>query len=117
MSIKTNVWKLRLGLLLVVVGTFGTVCLGQRDKEGFVKIFDGKSLKGWEGDPKYWRVEKGILIGEITPETPLKTNSFLIWTGGEPADFELKGEFLITKDGSLICSKALENRLLRKQLA
>ncbi|GAB2769185.1 DUF1080 domain-containing protein [Rhabdobacter roseus] len=100
MSINSNFWKLRLGLILVVVGTFGTVCLGQRDKEGFVKIFDGKSLKGWEGDTKYWRVENGNLVGEITPETLLKTNSFIIWKGGEPADFELKGEFMITKDGN-----------------
>ena len=37
------------------------------DEPGFVPIFDGKTLKGWEGDPKYWRVEDGALVGEITP--------------------------------------------------
>ena len=39
------------------------------DEPGFKPIFDGKSLAGWEGDPKYWRVENGCLVGEITPET------------------------------------------------
>ena len=36
-------------------------------ENGFVPIFDGKTLKDWEGDPKYWRVEDGALVGEITP--------------------------------------------------
>ncbi len=74
---------------------------GQDSEEnGFVKIFDGKTLSGWEGDSTYWKVENGNLVGEITPATLLKTNSFIIWQGGSPADFELKLEFRITKDGN-----------------
>ena len=69
-------------------------------EEGFVNIFDGKTLNNWEGDPTYWRVENGNLVGEITPQTLLKTNSFIIWKGGEPANFELKGEFNITEKGN-----------------
>ena len=30
------------------------------DEPGFQPIFDGKTLSGWEGDPKYWRVEDGV---------------------------------------------------------
>lgn len=67
---------------------------------GFVQIFDGKTLNGWDGDPTYWRVENGNLVGEITPSTLLKTNSFIIWRGGKPADFELTLEFKITKAGN-----------------
>lgn len=74
--------------------------IAQKKEKGFVQIFDGKSLKGWEGDTKYWRVENGNLVGEITPETLLKTNSFIIWKGGEPGDFELKGSFKITEKGN-----------------
>jgi hypothetical protein len=74
--------------------------LAQKKEKGFVQIFDGKTLKGWEGDTKYWRVENGNLVGEITPETLLKTNSFIIWKGGEPGDFELKGSFKITEKGN-----------------
>lgn len=72
----------------------------KKDKEGFVSIFDGKTLNGWEGDASYWRVENGNLVGEITPDKPLKTNSFIIWRGGKPGDFELKGQFRITKSGN-----------------
>ncbi|MDH4282580.1 MAG: DUF1080 domain-containing protein, partial [Myxococcales bacterium] len=35
------------------------------DEPGFQPIFDGKTLAGWEGDPTYWRVEDGALVGEI----------------------------------------------------
>jgi hypothetical protein len=42
---------------------------------GFENIFDGKSLIGWEGDPVYWRVENGNLVGEVTPSTILDRNS------------------------------------------
>lgn len=72
----------------------------ESDQKGFVSIFDGKTLKGWEGDPTYWRVENGNIIGEITPTTLLKRNSFLIWRGGNPADFELVLEFKITQAGN-----------------
>jgi len=69
-------------------------------KDGFVQIFDGKTLTGWEGDTTYWHVEDGKLVGQVTPDKPLKTNTFIIWQGGQPGDFELKAEFRITKDGN-----------------
>jgi len=69
-------------------------------QKGFVQIFDGKTLNGWEGDSAYWRVENGNIVGEITPATLLKRNSFLIWRGGMPADFELTLEFKITQAGN-----------------
>jgi hypothetical protein len=70
------------------------------DEAGFQPIFDGQTLKGWEGDPKYWRVENGTLIGEITPATVIKSNTFIIWRGGSPKDFELKTDYRITSDGN-----------------
>lgn len=70
------------------------------EEPGFVSMFDGKSLKGWEGDSKYWKVADGCMVGEITPETVIKSNTFIIWQGGEPADFELKAEFRITAAGN-----------------
>lgn len=70
------------------------------DEDGFVSIFDGKSLQGWEGDSVYWRVEDGRIIGEVTPETILKRNSFLIWRGGTTGDYELKMEYKISADGN-----------------
>lgn len=70
------------------------------NEEGFVEIFDGQTLNGWEGDTAYWSVSDGNLVGQITPEKTLKTNSFIVWTGGTPADFELKAEFRITENGN-----------------
>jgi hypothetical protein len=68
--------------------------------KGFVDIFNGKSLEGWEGDLAYWRVENGILTGEVTPATILKRNTFLIWRGGQPGDFELKVDYRISPKGN-----------------
>ncbi len=76
------------------------VATTKSDENEFVPIFDGKSLAGWQGDSDYWRVEDGKLVGEVTPTTLLKTNTFIRWQGGQPADFELKLEFRITTDGN-----------------
>ncbi len=70
-----------------------------RDESGFVPIFDG-TLKDWDGDPVYWRVENGSLVGEVKPETLLARNSFIIWRGGEVADFELKLEYRVSAEGN-----------------
>jgi len=70
------------------------------DEPGFTSIFDGKTLSGWEGDPKYWRVSDGVMTGEITPATLIKSNTFLIWRGGSPRDFELKVDYRITSGGN-----------------
>jgi hypothetical protein len=72
----------------------------QDNEKGFVQIFDGKSLDGWEGDPVYWSVENGNLVGTVTPETILKRNSFIIWQGGQPGNFELKLDYRVSKDGN-----------------
>lgn len=69
-------------------------------ERGFKQIFDGKTLNGWEGDPTYWRVENGSLVGEITPATVLKRNTFIIYRKEQPANFELKCEVKITKQGN-----------------
>ena len=66
----------------------------------FESIFDGKTLSGWDGDPKFWRVEEGAIVGETTKDNPTKNNTFLIWQGGEPADFELKLEFKLKNHNS-----------------
>lgn len=70
------------------------------DEPGFKPIFDGKTLAGWDGDPTYWRVEDGALVGEITPATVIKSNTFIIWNGGKPKDFELKLDYRITAGGN-----------------
>ncbi len=92
-------------ILILLVGLTGMSCnqalsQSKSQKGGFKQIFDGKSLKGWEGDPQYWRVENGSMVGEITPDKLLKTNTFIIWRGGQPKDFELVTEFRISESGN-----------------
>jgi hypothetical protein len=78
------------------------------DDAGFVPIFDGKTLTGWDGDMTFWRAENGEIVGETTPEKVVKTNSFLIWRGGMVKDFELKVEFRISGTNSGIQYRSVE---------
>ena len=78
------------------------------DTEGFVSIFDGKTLTGWDGDTRFWRVENGEIVGETTPENPMKQNSFLIWRGETVRDFELKLEFRMNGTNSGIQYRSRE---------
>ena len=66
------------------------------EETGFRPIFDGQSLKGWDCDPDFWRVEGGVMIGETTADHQPKQNIFCIWRDGKPADFELKLDYKIT---------------------
>jgi len=51
-------------LACFVVSAFaGSVFGGEGAEEGFVPLFNGKDLTGWEGDAKLWIVEDGMLIG------------------------------------------------------
>lgn len=100
MTTKFNIKYWNIAVLIVILAVGCKVSNTAQNEKGFKSIFDGKTLNDWEGDTKYWRVENGNLVGEITPETLLKTNSFITWKGGEPADFELKGEFNITEKGN-----------------
>jgi 3-keto-disaccharide hydrolase len=78
------------------------------DNTGFVPIFDGKTLNGWDGDTTFWRVENGEIIGETTPEKIVKLNNFLIWRGGTVRDFELKVEFRMNGTNSGIQYRSSE---------
>jgi Domain of Unknown Function (DUF1080) len=61
------------------------------DHRGWLSMFDGKSLNGWDGDRNFWRAENGAIVVESTCEKPTGT-IYLVWQGGEPADFEMKLE-------------------------
>jgi len=56
----------------------------------FVSIFNGADLQGWSGDAALWRVEEGAIVGETRAEPKLDYNTFLVWEGGQPADFTIK---------------------------
>ncbi len=68
--------------------------------DGFSSIFDGKSLDGWTGDPDYWRIENGVMIGTITTETIVRENSFIIYNIPIEGDFELKVLYRVSAEGN-----------------
>ncbi|MDE3160088.1 MAG: DUF1080 domain-containing protein [Acidobacteriota bacterium] len=61
------------------------------DHTGWTSMFDGQTLNGWDGDKSYWHVHEGAIVVESTCENPTGT-IYLIWQGGQPADFEMKLE-------------------------
>lgn len=95
-------WRALAGFILLTLSGCYTAksTLSSQSKDGFVAIFDGKTLNGWEGDSVYWSVRNGILTGEITPATIVKRNTFIIWRGGTPADFELRLDYRISEKGN-----------------
>jgi len=71
-----------------------------RAEDSFTPLFNGKDLTGWDGDPKLWRVEDGLIIGTCTgPDSPVN-NTFLIWRGGQVKDFELKATMRVVGDNN-----------------
>jgi hypothetical protein len=65
------------------------------DGEGFRPIFNGQNLDGWDGNPKFWSVQDGMITGQTTAENPTKGNTFLIWRQAPVDDFELRLSYKI----------------------
>jgi len=90
--------RIWLSALAVGVFWFATTSISSAaDKKntGFTKIFNGKDLTGWTGNPELWSVKDQAIVGQTTAEKPVKDNTFLIWTNGEVTDFELRLSFKI----------------------
>jgi Spy/CpxP family protein refolding chaperone len=66
--------------------------------EGYVPLFDGVSLKGWDGNPKFWRAEGGAIVGESSAQNP-SGNSYLVYRDMEAKDFTLKFEIKVEGSG------------------
>ena len=78
-------------------------------KQGFVPVFDGKTLDGWRYDPKLWRVKDGIIVGNSYPDG-LKTNSCAV-TERSYSDFILRfsAKYVSGNSGVQFRSKAHPN--------
>ena len=87
-------------LILLFTGCVTTKNKIQLTDQGFISIFDGKTLNNWVGDSTYWKVEDGCLTGIVTSSTLLKRNSFIVWQGEMPEDFEIKVEYKVSEAGN-----------------
>ena len=77
-------------LIVLTSQTFAQEGKAPAEPPGMEKIFNGKDLTNWDGDPKLWSVKDGAIVGVTTKENPAKGNTFIIWKGGELKDFELR---------------------------
>ena len=82
-----------LGLAALVFAFAGQALAADLGK-GFKSIFDGKTLKGWNGAPKFWSVQDGAITGKTTKENPTKGNTFIIWEG-KTGNFDLRLDYKI----------------------
>ncbi len=85
--------------LLVLAALLGTAQAGE-DEQGFVSMFNGKDLTGWEGKPGGWWVEDGAITSRSTEENPCVKHHYLYWRGGEPADFILRFKYKLVGGNS-----------------
>ncbi len=78
------------------------------EEVGFTSIFDGQTLKGWDGDLDFWHVENGAIVGQTTKEHQPKQNTFIIWRGGSTGNFELRLDYKLTGFNSGIQYRSAE---------
>ncbi|MCP4452156.1 MAG: DUF1080 domain-containing protein [Planctomycetes bacterium] len=87
-------------LLLLVVLMVILPASAQRprpDREGFVRIFDGKTLTGWKARAEgFWTVKDNAITGQTTKDHPAPVNQFITFDQGTVEDFELKLSFRFT---------------------
>jgi hypothetical protein len=58
-----------------------------------IDLFNGKDLRGWEGDSTIWNVADGAIIGSVAEGTQVDDHTYLVWQGGRVSDFELSLKF------------------------
>jgi hypothetical protein len=94
-SMKNRAFQIILPATLIVTLAGVTGCMAneitptETDKDGFVSIFDGKTLKGWEALPpktaRAWTVKNGAIVGDGD-----KGQGYLSFENREIADLEIK---------------------------
>ena len=74
----------------------------EEKNEGFVLLFDGKSLDGWSGDPNIWSVVDGAIVGRTEAEGPrrLQYNTFLTYQKKEFGNFILRFDIKVSEAGN-----------------
>jgi hypothetical protein len=84
-------WSIVIGFVLGL----SSISILAEDPQGSRSLFNGQDLAGWDGDPRFWRVEQGELIGETTETNKPEKNTFLIFRGGEFSDFDLSFKYQV----------------------
>lgn len=73
--------------------------LTERERqEGYVLLFNGKDLEGWEGDSRLWSVADGAIVG-CTDAVTVSRNTFLVYQTPF-SNFILKAEIRLRNGNS-----------------
>ena len=80
-----------------LAGDPNTLAAGEK-RQGFVLLFDGKTLDGWDGDPRVWRVDDGAIVGSSDKYSP-EHNTYLVYKAPY-TDFVLKAEVKLRNGNS-----------------
>lgn len=71
----------------------------QEQKDGFILLFNGKNLDGWEGNPALWSVKDGVIVGS-TDGGAIKHNTFLIYRSRKFSDFVMRVDMKLRNHNS-----------------
>lgn len=63
-------------------------------------LYSGGDLTGWAGRDDLWSAENGEIVGRTSDENPIDGNTFLVWQGDLPSNFELTAQFKIESGNS-----------------
>lgn len=61
----------------------------------YLSLFNGEDLSGWDGDPRFWSVEEGVIVGQTTESNQAEHNTFLIYRERSFADFVLRFDYQV----------------------
>jgi hypothetical protein len=103
-SVARALWLFSVTALYILCSTSAGAAA---DADGFVNIFDGRSLAGWKGKPQFWSVRDGAITGETTEKNPTDGNTFLIFQR-DVADFELRLKVKIVGGNSGIQYRSID---------
>lgn len=83
-------------------GADGMVKNGKPTAKGWKSLFDGKSLKGWVGEPGYWSVQDGAIVGDKKGSTP---HHHYLFSNKDYSDFALHIDVKMTGYNSGVCAR------------
>lgn len=88
-------------LMALLLLSSATACAGSQQastpaagaRDGFVPLFDGRTLNGWRGEPGLWSVRDGMIVART--DRALADNTFLI-REGMFRNFEVRLKYRMT---------------------